>query len=188
MINKMALVIVLVGTVVVVFASTFIMGAFDAAPKASRTVSTEERDEMAKVTTAPDIFDQMGERWEYGLGEGWETSPAFLIETEDADKAAAALQAATPRLFRVTGEGQEVDLDTHDPYDYTPNWVSPVYTTSKGLVIYVDTKGELPKGMADAMLRIVVEELLAAHVSAHVTAAPADWEILETYEAPETPG
>ena len=105
--------------------------------------------------------------------------------TEDADKAAAALQTATPRLFRVNGQGQEVDLDTHDPYDYTPNWVSPVYITSKGLVIYVDTKGELPKGMADAMRRIVVEELLAADVTAHVTAAPADRKILGTYEPRE---
>ena len=185
MINKMALVIVLIGTVAVVLATTYVMGAFDADPKASKTVSTEKSDQMAKVTTAPDIFDRMGERWEYGLGEGWETSPAFLIVTEDPDKAAAALQTAAPRLFRVNGEGQEVDLETHDPYDYTPNYVSPVYTTSKGLVIYVDTKGELPKGMGDAMLRIVVEELVAAHVSAHVTAAPKYWEILETYEPPE---
>ena len=181
MINKMALVIVLIGTVAVVLATTYVMGAWDPIPNASKTVGDATK-EVAKVTTEPDIFDRMGERWEYGLGEGWETSPAFLIVTEDPDKAAAALQTATPRLFRVNGQGQEVDLETHDPYDYTPNYVSPVYTTSKGLVIYVDTKGELPKGMADAMLRIVVEELVAAHVSAHVTAAPKDWEILETSE------
>lgn len=34
---------------------------------------------MAKVTTEPDIFDRMGARWEDGLGEGWETSPVFLV-------------------------------------------------------------------------------------------------------------
>ena len=62
--NKMTLVVVLVGTVLVVFATTYIMAAFDAAPNASKTVRTDKRDEMAKVTTAPDIFDQMGERWE----------------------------------------------------------------------------------------------------------------------------
>lgn len=183
--NKIALVIVVVGTVLAVFATAYIMGALDAGQNASQNLSTGERDQVAKVTTAPDIFDQMGERWEDELGEGWETSPNFLIVTEDADKAAAALHAATPRLFRVNGRGQEVDLATHDPNDYTPNWVSDVYITSEGLVIYVDTKGDLPKGMADAMLRIVVEELLAVDVTAHVTAAPADREILGTYEPPE---
>ncbi|GAA1767309.1 hypothetical protein GCM10009712_14460 [Pseudarthrobacter sulfonivorans] len=185
--NKIALVIVLIGTVLVVFATTYIMGALSTAPNASESESTDKRDKMAKVTTAPDIFDQMGERWEDELGEGWETSPHFLIVTEDADKAAAGLQAASPRLFRVNGRGQEVDLATHDPNDYTPNWVSDVYITSEGLVIYVDTKGDLPKGMADTMLRIVVEELLAADASAHVTAAPADWEVLGTY-APAASG
>lgn len=186
MINKMALVIVLIGTVAVVLTSTYMMGAWDPIPNTSQTVSTDATKEVAKVTTEPDIFDRMGERWEPELGEGWETSPFFLIQTEDPDKAATALQAASPRLFRVNGEGQEVDLATHDPYDYTPNWVSPVYITRGGLVFHVDTKGDLPKGMADAMLRIVVEELVAANVSAHITAAPADWEILGTYEPPET--
>jgi hypothetical protein len=122
-----------------------------------------------------------------GLGEGWETSPTFLIVTDDADKAAAALQAASPRLFRVNGRGQEVDLATHDPYDYTPNYVSEVFITAEGLVIDVDTKGELPKGMADAMLRIVVEELLAANVTAHVTAPSPGWDTeLQPYEPPES--
>lgn len=184
--NKRALVIVFVGMVLVVFATSYIMGAFNPAPNASDTVSTDKRNKMAKVTTAPDIFDQMGERWEDELGEGWETSPHFLILAEDSDKAAAALHVATPRLFRVNGTGQEVDLATHDPNDYTPNWVSDVYITGEGLVIYVDTKGDLPKGMADAMLRIVVEELLAADVSAHVTAAPDDWEVLGTYAPTES--
>jgi hypothetical protein len=168
--NKIALVIVLIGIVLVVFATTYIMGALNTAPNPGESGSTDKRDKMAKVTTAPDIFDRMGERWEDGLGEGWETSPDFLVVTEDTDKAAAGLRAASPRLFRVNGQGQEVDLATHDSYDYTPNYVSPVYITCEGLVIYVDTKGELPKGMADAMLRIVVEELLAADVTAHVTA------------------
>jgi hypothetical protein len=182
--NKIALVIVLVGTVLVVFATAYIMGALDATPNASQTVSTDSRDEVAKVTTAPDIFDRMGARWEDGLGEGWETSPVFLVVTEDTDKAVAALRAASPRLLRVNERGQEVNLDA-SPDEYTPSYVSEVDVTNEGLEIYVDTDGELPKAMADAMLRIVVEELVAADITAHVTAASSASDTdVETYEPP----
>jgi hypothetical protein len=184
MINKMALVIVLVGTVLVVFATPYVMGALDPIPNVSETVSTDATDEVATVTTAPDIFDRMGERWEYGLGEGWETSPVFLVVTQDTDKAAAALRAASPRLMRVNERGQEVDLEA-SPDEYTPGYVSEVDVTNEGLEIYVDTDGELPKAMADAMLRIVVEELVAANVTAHVTAASSASDTdVETYEPP----
>lgn len=189
MINKMALVIVLIGTVAVVLATTYMMGALDPIPNASQTVSTDATEEVAKVTTAPDIFDQMGERWEDGLGEGWETSPVFLVVTEDTDKAAAALQAASPRLMRVGGRGQEVDISAHfsgDPYDNTASYVSEVYVTPEGLVINIDTDGDLPKAMGDAMLRIVMEELVEADVTAHVTTPSSAWDTdLQPYEPPE---
>ena len=189
MINKMALVIVLIGTVAVVLATTYMMGAWDPIPNASKTVGTDATREVAKVTTEPDIFDRKGERWEVELGEGWETYPVFLVVTEDTDKAAAALQAATPRLMRVGGHGQEVDISADfsgDPYDITASYVSPVYITPEGLVINIDTDGDLPKAMADAMLRIVVEELVSADVTAHVTTPSSAWDTdLQPYEPPE---
>jgi hypothetical protein len=161
----------------------------DPIPNVSETVSTDATDEVATVTTAPDIFDRMGERWEVELGEGWETYPVFLVVTEDTDKAAAALQAATPRLMRVGGRGQEVDISADfsgDPYDITASYVSEVYVTPEGLVINVDTDGDLPKAMADAMLRIIVEELVSADVTAHVTTPSSAWDTeLQPYEPPE---
>lgn len=50
----------------------------------------------------------------------------------------------------------------------------------------MDTHGELPKAMADEMLRIVVEELVSADVTAHVTAPPAHSDKdLVPYRTPE---
>lgn len=189
MMNKMALVIVLIGTVLIVFATVYLMGALGTTPSATKTVSTDATKEAAKVTTEPDIFDRMGERWEAELGEGWETYPVFLVVTEDTDKAAAALQAATPRLMRVGGRGQEVDISADfsgDPYDNTASYVSDVYVTPEGLVIDIDTDGDLPKAMADAMLRIIVEELVSADVTAHVTTPSSAWDTeLQPYEPPK---
>jgi hypothetical protein len=115
------------------------------------------------VTVAPDIFDQQGEKFEEGLGEGWEMSPAFLVLSDDEDKAARALHAAAGRFYSVDQFGNELtpaEMTGEFP-QYTPNYVSDVYLTVLGPMICTDTKGEVTKDMAEAMLRILVAELRA---------------------------
>jgi hypothetical protein len=128
------------------------------------------------VTVAPDIFDQQGEKYEEGLGDGWETSPAFLVETEDQDKAARALYAAGERFYSVDQNGKELTPAemTGDYPQYTPNYISDVYLTDRGPMIWTDTKGELSRGMAERMLLILEAELRSQRITAHVTAPPAD--------------
>ncbi|MGY3318123.1 hypothetical protein [Arthrobacter sp. TE12232] len=128
------------------------------------------------VTVAPDIFDQQGEKYEEGLGDGWETSPAFLVVSDDQDKAARALYAAAGRFYSVDQDGNELTRAemTGEYPQYTPNYVSDVYLTDQGPMIWTDTKGELTKGMAEEMLRILVAELRAQGITAHITAPPAD--------------
>lgn len=130
---------------------------------------------MTRVTVAWDIFDQQGERWDEWLGDGWEASPCFLVLAEDAERAASALHTARTRLMQVNELGEEVDLETADLALYTPNCVSDVYITAIGPIVSVDTKGELPKAMADGMLRILLDELTGVGISAHVTAPPEGW-------------
>ena len=132
-----------------------------------------------RITVAPDIFDQQGEKWEEGLGQGWETSPAFLVVSDDEDKAARALYAAAQRFYAVDQFGNELTPEemTGEYPQYTPNYVSDVYLTELGPMIWTDTKGELAAGMADEMLRILVDELQAQEITAHVTAPPADFSV-----------
>lgn len=129
---------------------------------------------MAGVTVASDIFDQQGEKYDEGLGDGWETSPAFLVVSDDQEKAARALYAAAGRFYAVDQDGNELTPAEVAGAQYTPNYISDVFLTDLGPMIWTDTKGELSKGMAEGMLRILVAELRSQEITAHVTAPPAD--------------
>jgi hypothetical protein len=133
---------------------------------------------MAKVTVDPDIFDRQGNAYE-DPEDGWEgPSPFFLAVSDERDKAAQALYIASRRLMYVDNEGNVVtESERANPQGYTrytPNYYSPVYLTEAGPVIYLDTKGELSRAMADTMLRILVEELEAQEITAHLTTPPLD--------------
>ena len=135
---------------------------------------------MANVTVEPHLFDQQGERHEPALGGGWETSPTFLVVSDNRDKAAEALRAAAVRFYSVDQNGTELTRAemTGEFPQYTPNYVSDVYLTDLGPLIYADTKGELSTGMAEGMLRILVAELRSQEITAVVTAPPKSlaWE------------
>lgn len=69
--------------------------------------------------------------------------------------------------------GQEVTREAADSEAfYTPNWISDVYLTDSGPAIYADTKGDLPLLMGQRMVAILVEELTARSVPAHITVPP----------------
>lgn len=123
---------------------------------------------MVPVTVTRDIFDMQGDPYN---GEGWEIEPTFLVASEDLDGAGAALQAAGKRFLTVNERGEELlDSEASRSGDsHTPNSVSGVSLIDAGLVLRVNTKGWLSKGMAARMLSILVEELNARAVNALVT-------------------
>lgn len=135
------------------------------------------------VTAARDIFDRQGEKYEASLGGGWETSPAFLVLSNDAKKAADALGRAAVRFFHIDEYGRELKLEQREAEEqaaktwdvpYTPNFISDVYLTPHGPMVWTDTKGELTRPMGDAMLQVLLDELRAEGITAHVVAPPLD--------------
>ncbi|MDJ0459912.1 hypothetical protein PUN71_022140 [Arthrobacter sp. NQ7] len=135
------------------------------------------------VNAAPDIFDQQGDKYEASLGDGWETSPAFLVLSDDDGKAAHALGRAGVRFSHIDEYGRELTPEQRDVEEqaaktwdvpYTPNFISDVYLTPRGPMVWTDTKGELTRAMGEAMLRVLLEELRAEGITARVVAPPAD--------------
>jgi hypothetical protein len=123
---------------------------------------------MVSVTIARDIYDMQGDPYN---GEGWEIEPTFLVISDDSDGAAAALQAAGRRFLAVNDRGDELpDWQAARAWDnLTPSNVSNVQIIDAGPVLRVNTGGWLPTGMAARMLAILVEELEARAVTAHIT-------------------
>ncbi|MGY3378839.1 hypothetical protein ACVWYS_000796 [Arthrobacter sp. TE12231] len=137
---------------------------------------------MANVTVDPDIFDSQGEAYEEPLDGWWGPSPFFLVISEETDKAAEALHVAVGRCMRVDGNGNELTAaEMAVTGEYTANYYSPVYLTGDGPVAYLDTKGELPRAMAETMLRILVEEVQARGITAYLTTPPRGAESMQGY-------
>lgn len=123
------------------------------------------------------------------IGGHWQTDPAFLVVTPDQERALLPLYRAGQRFYLVGESGREHAQPDVD--EYTPNWVSDIYLTEEGLVLLVDTKGELSPEMGDTMLRILTEELVADAVPALITAPPlgftSDLESIPTWTPPTSP-
>lgn len=135
------------------------------------------------VRIDPQVFDRHAHRYDYG----WDSSPSFLVVTPQPDRAAAAVYRASRRFSAITESGRHV-ADWEDENEYTPNWVSEVYLADAGLIVTVDTKGELPLAMGQAMLRTLADELIAEGVRALVTAPPIDFDFqTPTWPTPDEP-
>lgn len=143
---------------------------------------------MGKVTVDPHILDGQGDEWEDG--GGWTgPSPYFIVTSDQTELAAEALYKAILRCGRVTESGRELTFEeVQTTEEYTPNYASPVLLTDKGPMAYLDTKGEWPRGMAESMLRILIEEVRAVDIDAYLTTPPMgpvssrDWPIWEPRE------
>jgi hypothetical protein len=124
------------------------------------------------VRVDPDVFERYHESED---GAAWETSPAFLVVTPDPEAAVPALQRAARRIKSVTGTGREYAVweeeweEDAEVEAYTPNWVSDIHVAEAGLVVHADTKGYLPSPQGRAMLRILVDELVADGIRALIT-------------------
>lgn len=131
---------------------------------------------MSRVTVADDIFDMQkhpdsaSSKAEFEL-EGWEIEPQFLVHSKNLDGAGLALQSAARRFMLVTYDRTEVDsVESAAMQDvYTPNGVSDVRIYDGGVMVRVNTKGELSEPMGAAMLHILVSELDGRGVDAHIT-------------------
>ncbi|GAA1282975.1 hypothetical protein Psi02_31110 [Planotetraspora silvatica] len=129
------------------------------------------------VSVAPNIYDMQGTPRPHGNSwePGWHhISPSFLVVTPDPERAAAAMHRAGLRFGLVTEDGRELrdwECDVSDAY--TPNYISPIHLTEAGPAFYADTKGELSTPMAEAMLHVLVDELIAEEVPSHVTSPPS---------------
>jgi hypothetical protein len=144
-----------------------------AAVAIAASVHEQRTGTSASVTVAPDLFDQQGDLW--GDGAGWETDPNLLVLSAQPDLAAAALAAATPRIMRIDEHGVELtdqQLDEGEPY--TPSFIWPVFRTSRGPMLLVDLKGDLPKPQAATIVRTVAEELERRGVQAVITAPTSE--------------
>lgn len=144
---------------------------------------------MANVTVDPDIFDAQGEAYP-DPEEGWQTSPAFIVQSDQTEQAAQALYRAILRCNLVGTSGRELTRDEASTgEEYTANWYSPIYLTDTGPMAMLDTKGEWPRAMAESMVRILVEEVTAQGIDAYLTTPPLgseedtpDWPIWEPDE------
>jgi hypothetical protein len=141
---------------------------------------------MAEITVAPDLFDAQGRSYAQlaqvifantvngvpdDWPDGWEISPAFEVQTDDVRAAGAALTAARSRFMRLTTSGMELAQLVDGGDTYTPNNVSDVrLIPSGGVGLWTNTKGELSLEMANAMVRILLEELSRLDVSATISA------------------
>jgi hypothetical protein len=123
------------------------------------------------VTVAEDVLAQGEPFYEDGVVVGWSTSPAFVVTSQDG-ALGAAVHAAGSRFYLVDEHGREIDEEENDGRYYTPNWVSDVYLTDTGAVVLVDTKGDVTRLMGEAMIAILIEELTARGVSAHIGPVP----------------
>ncbi|BCW65441.1 hypothetical protein NicSoilB4_02040 [Arthrobacter sp. NicSoilB4] len=138
-----------------------------------REHSTYQGDSMVNVTVDPDIFDAQGEAYP-DPEEGWNgPSPVFLVQSDQTEQAAQALHRAIIRCKFVGTSGRELTLEEDSAgEEYTANWYSPVYLTDAGPMACLDTQGELPRAMAEAMVRILVEEVTAQGIDAYLTTPP----------------
>ncbi|MBT2533909.1 hypothetical protein J7E83_17615 [Arthrobacter sp. ISL-48] len=130
---------------------------------------------MVDVTLDPEIFDAQGEAYP-DPEEGWNgPSPVFLVQSDQTEQAAQALHRAIIRCKFVGTSGRELTREEDATgEEYTANYYSPVYLTDAGPMAYLDTKGELPRAMGEAMLRILVEELTAQGIDAYLTTPSLD--------------
>ncbi|HEX2072207.1 MAG TPA: hypothetical protein VHF92_00365 [Geodermatophilus sp.] len=127
---------------------------------------------VPQVTVADNVLAQGEPFFEDGEVTGWSSSPAFLITGDDVERTAAAVYSAGQRIFMLNEHGREIDESEMNVGYYTPSWVSDVYVTDAGVVLFVDTNGDLTRKIGEAMIDIFVHELTARGVSAHIAALP----------------
>lgn len=146
---------------------------------------------MGIVTTADDVITGQGRPWSDVPAEVLlqleadgirpvNGDPLFLVIAQpdeagvvDESLVGQGLEAAAYRFQQVTYEGIELDasLPPSDEH-YTPNMVLGPVVTDDGLLLWADTKAEIPLAMLEKMTEIIVQELQRTGASAHVAAAP----------------
>jgi hypothetical protein len=124
---------------------------------------------MSSVTAVVSLFDALGRRDCDEDFDGWQCSPAFLIISAPTDAVVDAWHAASPRFMVLSEHGVELQEDEACSGRYwTPSYVSGAEVTECGVYGSVDTQGDLSRAMADAIVRILIEELAARGATARI--------------------
>lgn len=139
---------------------------------ASSTPVLQRSKNAPQITIADGVLAQ-GEPWDNGNPpEGWTGGAAFLISPGDSEAAIEAVRAAAKRFMMIDEHGHEMTQKEFERSDaYSPNYVGG-YRTDAALTLYPDTKGELPRVQGETMLRVLVQELEAHGVDAHIGIPP----------------
>lgn len=117
------------------------------------------------VSLGPEIF---GERSRFG---GWEEDPVLWVVSPTDEAVAEVLHELRVIFSCITDTGSIVE-DPESTDQYTPNYVSPVYETPAGPLIYADTKGVTTPEMAKKIIEVLVRALRDAGVAAIVATPP----------------
>ncbi|MCU1517429.1 MAG: hypothetical protein JWQ75_2150 [Pseudarthrobacter sp.] len=140
-----------------------------APPSAAPSASPSASPHVPKVSVASNIYAAQGREYE-DPDDGWQTSPFFLVQSDQTDRAAAALYRTINRCMWVGTSGRELtEEEASTGEEYTANYGSPIYLTDAGPMAYLDTKGEWPRAMAETMVRILIEEVTAEGIDAYLT-------------------
>ena len=122
---------------------------------------------MGDITIDPDVFGEPAGDW-----DGWYRDPAVLVRTAQGEEAAAALHRAGARIRYLDMDGVVVTEEELVQGAETPSYVSPIYIWDVGLAMYADTAGDLSGPQGRAILAVLVDELEAAGVTAHLAPWP----------------
>ncbi|KRF36595.1 hypothetical protein [Nocardioides sp. Soil805] len=106
-----------------------------------------------------------------GMHEG---SNEIIVVTGHSEPARVieALEKAGDRMLTIDDEGH-VHADANQAAlagAYTPNYVSTPTVTDRGIEMYLDAKGSIGPEMADALRRVLREELERVVADARVSA------------------
>jgi hypothetical protein len=142
------------------------------------------------VRADPDVFryraspEELEIEQQYDLG--WGIDPAFLVITPDQEWGARALERTVARFINVIEGGREL-ADWEHREESTPNaaWIAH---TPAGPCVIADTKSSLSPERGYAMLRILVDELIAERVRASITYRPFGLAVTSSWWVPAEPG
>lgn len=110
--------------------------------------------------------------------DSWVGDPIFLVASDDVEGAAEAVDAAVERFMLLDDEGRELtEAQAASGLWFTPEYASDLHITDAGVVVYLDCRGEFSKTRGQRMIEILVAELWANGVSAHISRPPVelDW-------------
>jgi hypothetical protein len=112
----------------------------------------------------------------FGWNEQFQSSNETFVVAGEFERSAVlrGLERAAHRFVTIDQDGYEhPDMEAAAAAGrFTPSYVSDPEPTERGIQVYVDAKGGIDPPMADALRRVLREELERVATDAHVSVAP----------------